>query len=79
MGLQNDASLPQLAGATAMDGVSILPNFQTQFGQVIRTKSLGFLLNKMAEQRRALEKLASRGRPAGLWASPIFSVCLAAR
>ncbi len=53
MGLQNDASLPQLAGATAMDGVSILPNFQTQFGQVIRTKSLGFLLNKMEKQHRA--------------------------
>ncbi len=55
MGLQNDASRPQQARVTAMDGVSILHNYQTQFGQVIRTKSFGFLLNKMEEQRRALE------------------------
>jgi phospholipid transport system substrate-binding protein len=38
-----------------VDGVSILHNYQTQFGQVIRTKSFGFLLNKMEEQRRALQ------------------------
>jgi phospholipid transport system substrate-binding protein len=38
-----------------VDGVSILRNYQTQFGQVIRTKSFGFLLNKMEEQRRALQ------------------------
>lgn len=38
-----------------VDGVSILHNYQTQFGQVIRTKSFGFLMNKMEEQRRALQ------------------------
>jgi phospholipid transport system substrate-binding protein len=38
-----------------VDGVSILHNYQTQFGQVIRTKSFGFLLNKMEEQRRAIQ------------------------
>jgi phospholipid transport system substrate-binding protein len=38
-----------------VDGVSILHNYQTQFGQVIRTKSFDFLLDKMKEQRRAVE------------------------
>jgi len=38
-----------------VDGVSILHNYQTQFGQVIRTKSFGFLLQKMEEQRRAIQ------------------------
>lgn len=38
-----------------VDGVSILHNYQTQFAQVIRTKSFAFLLHKMQEQRRALE------------------------
>ena len=38
-----------------VDGVSILQNYRTQFGQVIRTKSFEFLLNKMAEQLRALQ------------------------
>jgi phospholipid transport system substrate-binding protein len=38
-----------------VDGVSILQNYKTQFGQVIRTKSFAFLLNKMAEQRRAIQ------------------------
>jgi phospholipid transport system substrate-binding protein len=38
-----------------VDGVSILHNYQTQFAQVIRTKSFDFLLNKMKEQRRAVE------------------------
>jgi phospholipid transport system substrate-binding protein len=38
-----------------VDGVSILHNYQTQFGQVIRTKSFEFLLQKMAEQRRAIQ------------------------
>jgi phospholipid transport system substrate-binding protein len=38
-----------------VDGVSILHNYQTQFGQVIRTNSFGFLLKKMEEQRRALQ------------------------
>jgi phospholipid transport system substrate-binding protein len=38
-----------------VDGVSILQNYRTQFGQVIRTKSFEFLLNKMQEQRRAIQ------------------------
>ena len=38
-----------------VDGVSILQNYQTQFAQVIRTKGFGFLLNKMEEQRRAIQ------------------------
>jgi phospholipid transport system substrate-binding protein len=38
-----------------VDGVSILQNYKTQFGQVIRTKSFEFLLHKMQEQRRAIQ------------------------
>ncbi len=38
-----------------VDGVSILQNYKTQFSQVIRTKSFEFLLNKMEEQRRAIQ------------------------
>jgi len=38
-----------------VDGVSILHNYKTQFAQVIRTKSFAFLLNKMEEQRRAVQ------------------------
>jgi phospholipid transport system substrate-binding protein len=38
-----------------VDGVSILQNYRNQFGQVIRSKSFGFLLNKMEEQRRAIQ------------------------
>jgi phospholipid transport system substrate-binding protein len=38
-----------------VDGVSILHNYQTQFAQVIRTKSFDFLLSKMEEQRRAIQ------------------------
>jgi phospholipid transport system substrate-binding protein len=38
-----------------VDGVSILQNYKTQFAQVIRTKSFGFLLNRMEEQRRAVQ------------------------
>ncbi len=38
-----------------VDGVSILQNYKTQFAQVIRTKGFGFLLNKMQEQRRAIQ------------------------
>lgn len=38
-----------------VDGVSILHNYQTQFGQVIRTKSFSFLMQKMEEQRRAIQ------------------------
>jgi len=38
-----------------VDGVSILENYKTQFAQVIHTKSFEFLLNKMQEQRRAIQ------------------------
>jgi len=38
-----------------VDGVSILQNYKTQFAQVIRTQSFEFLLNKMQEQRRAIQ------------------------
>jgi phospholipid transport system substrate-binding protein len=38
-----------------VDGVSILQNYKTQFAQVIRTNSFEFLLNKMQEQRRAIQ------------------------
>ena len=38
-----------------VDGVSILQNYKTQFAQVIRTNSFEFLLNKMQEQRRAVQ------------------------
>ncbi|MFA5112589.1 MAG: ABC transporter substrate-binding protein [Desulfobaccales bacterium] len=38
-----------------VDGVSILQNYKTQFSQTIRTKSFEFLLNKMEEQRRAIQ------------------------
>ena len=38
-----------------VDGVSILQNYKTQFAQVIRTKGFEFLLNKMQEQRRAIQ------------------------
>jgi phospholipid transport system substrate-binding protein len=38
-----------------VDGVSILQNYQTQFARVIRTNSFEFLLNKMQEQRRAVQ------------------------
>ena len=38
-----------------VDGVSILQNYKTQFAQVIRTKCFEFLLNKMQEQRRAIQ------------------------
>jgi phospholipid transport system substrate-binding protein len=38
-----------------VDGVSILQNYKTQFAQVIQTKGFEFLLNKMQEQRRAIQ------------------------
>jgi phospholipid transport system substrate-binding protein len=38
-----------------VDGVSILENYRGQFGQVIRTKSFGYLLNQMEQQRRGTE------------------------
>jgi phospholipid transport system substrate-binding protein len=53
--LMHKASQGWILYDVIVDGVSILHNYQTQFGQVIRTKSFGFLLNKMEEQRRALQ------------------------
>jgi phospholipid transport system substrate-binding protein len=38
-----------------VDGVSILQNYKTQFARVISTNSFEFLLNKMQEQRRAIQ------------------------
>jgi phospholipid transport system substrate-binding protein len=38
-----------------VDGVSILQNYKTQFARVIRSNSFEFLLNKMQEQRRAIQ------------------------
>ncbi len=38
-----------------VDGVSILNTYRTQFSQVIRTKSFGYLLNQMEQQRRGTE------------------------
>jgi phospholipid transport system substrate-binding protein len=38
-----------------VDGVSILNNYRVQFGQVIKSKSFDYLLNKMKEQRRAID------------------------
>lgn len=38
-----------------VDGVSILANYKTQFARVIQTKSFKYLLDKMEEQRRAIE------------------------
>jgi phospholipid transport system substrate-binding protein len=38
-----------------VDGVSILQNYKTQFAQVIHTKGFEFLLNKMQQQRRAIQ------------------------
>jgi phospholipid transport system substrate-binding protein len=38
-----------------VDGVSILQNYKTQFAQAIRSKGFEFLLNKMQEQRRAIQ------------------------
>ena len=38
-----------------VDGVSILQNYKTQFARVIHTKGFEFLLNKMQEQRRAVQ------------------------
>jgi phospholipid transport system substrate-binding protein len=53
--LMHNASGGWILYDVIVDGVSILHNYQTQFGQVIRTKSFDFLLNKMKEQRRAIE------------------------
>jgi phospholipid transport system substrate-binding protein len=38
-----------------VDGVSILQNYKSQFGQVIQTHSFEYLLKKMEEQRRAVQ------------------------
>lgn len=38
-----------------VDGVSILQNYKTEFARTIGTKSFEFLLNKMQEQRRAIQ------------------------
>ena len=38
-----------------VDGVSILQNYRTEFAKVIRAESFEFLLNKMQEQRRAIQ------------------------
>jgi phospholipid transport system substrate-binding protein len=38
-----------------VDGVSILHNYKTEFAQVIQTKSFDVLLNKLEEQRRAIQ------------------------
>jgi phospholipid transport system substrate-binding protein len=38
-----------------VDGVSILNTYRTKFSDVIRTKGFGFLMERMNEQRRAVE------------------------
>ncbi|HZE20887.1 MAG TPA: ABC transporter substrate-binding protein [Desulfobaccales bacterium] len=38
-----------------VDGVSILANYKSQFARVIETKSFRYLLDKMEEQRRAIQ------------------------
>jgi phospholipid transport system substrate-binding protein len=38
-----------------VDGVSILNTYRTKFSDVIRTKGFGFLMDRMNEQRRAIE------------------------
>lgn len=53
--LMHTASQGWILYDVIVDGVSILHNYQTQFGQVIRTKSFSFLLQKMEEQRRAIQ------------------------
>jgi phospholipid transport system substrate-binding protein len=53
--LMHAASQKWLLYDVVVDGVSILENYKTQFSSVIRTKSFEFLLNKMEEQRRALQ------------------------
>ena len=53
--LMHSTSRGWLLYDVVVDGVSILENYRNQFGRVIRTKSFGFLLNRMEEQRRATE------------------------
>jgi phospholipid transport system substrate-binding protein len=38
-----------------VDGVSILETYRSQFADVIRTKSFGYLMDRMREQRRSIE------------------------
>jgi len=38
-----------------VDGVSILENYRNQFGQAVRTKGFGFLLERMKTQRQAIK------------------------
>lgn len=38
-----------------VDGVSILSTYRSQFGNVIRTKSFNYLIDKMKQQRRGVE------------------------
>ncbi|MEJ2673507.1 MAG: ABC transporter substrate-binding protein, partial [Deltaproteobacteria bacterium] len=38
-----------------VDGVSILETYRNKFSNVIRAKSFGYLLDRMREQRRAVE------------------------
>lgn len=38
-----------------VDGVSILETYRSQFANVIKTKSFNYLIDKMKEQRRAIE------------------------
>jgi phospholipid transport system substrate-binding protein len=38
-----------------VDGVSILNTYKTKFSDVIRTKGFNFLIDRMKEQRRAIE------------------------
>jgi phospholipid transport system substrate-binding protein len=53
--LMHTASQGWILYDVIVDGVSILQNYKTQFGQVIRTKSFDFLLKRMEEQRRAIQ------------------------
>lgn len=53
--LMHSTSRGWLLYDVVVDGVSILENYRNQFGRVIRTKSFGFLLNQMEEQRRGTE------------------------
>jgi phospholipid transport system substrate-binding protein len=53
--LMHQASQGWLLYDVIVDGVSILQNYKTQFGQVIQTKSFEVLLNKLEEQRRAIQ------------------------
>jgi phospholipid transport system substrate-binding protein len=53
--LMHRASQGWILHDVIVDGVSILANYKTQFARVIRTKSFAYLLDKMEEQRRAIE------------------------